>query len=77
MPEPLDLTGKEFGGSTVVCRESVWWKVRCRCGTEYTLSGRTIRNYLWRKKQPMGCKTCALAASRTVRLRWNYCGRVA
>lgn len=54
----IDLTGKRFGHLTVVCPAELrgkirFWKCRCDCGVEKSISGASIRN---KTSKSCGCK---------------------
>lgn len=47
----IEMTGKEFGRLTVVCRDGLLngkpaWKCRCACGGEATIQGKSLRSGL-------------------------------
>lgn len=57
----IDMTGKRFGRWTVIERRpkptfqtgtNAWWLVRCDCGTERVLNGRSLRTG---NSQSCGC----------------------
>lgn len=66
----IDLTGQTFGMLTVICEHGKGWKLRCRCGQEYTTAS---RSYPRHSARPPKCRKCDIAdpVARAKRMAWN------